>query len=164
MDALGKRDWLRYGVSLYLVLKYMHILLAVVAIGLNVSYPVWFARARKQPEHALSILQGIKFLDDRFANPAYGLLLVLGIALVITGGIPWTTFWIDAALVLYVLLLIGGGALYSPTLKRQIAALQDKGIESAEFARLDRRSTLVGSILMVDVLLIVALMVLKPSF
>ena len=109
---------------LYLILKYLHVLLAIVAIGFNVSYPIWLARARSEPEHALTILRGIKRLDDRFANPAYGGLLILGLAMAFIAGIPFTTFWIAATLVLYVLLLVGGLAFFSPTLKRQIAALE----------------------------------------
>src|ERR1700682_4138267 len=107
--------------SVYLVLKFVHVLLAIIAIGFNASYPIWLARAQREPEHALYILRGIKTLDDRFANPAYGLLLVFGLAMTFIAGIPFSTLWIAAALVLYVVLIVGGGAVYSPTLKRQIA-------------------------------------------
>ena len=31
--------------SVYLILKFLHVLLAIVAIGFNVSYPIWLARA-----------------------------------------------------------------------------------------------------------------------
>src|SRR5438876_8530140 len=107
--------------SAYVLLKFLHVLLAIVAVGFNMSYPIWLARAQREPEHALYVLRGIKILDDRFANPAYGLLLVLGLAMTFMAGIPLSTFWIAAALVLYVVLVAGGLLVYSPTLKRQIA-------------------------------------------
>src|ERR1700682_18934 len=118
--------------SVYLVLKFVHVLLAIIAIGFNVSYPIWLARAEREPKHALYVLRGIKTLDDRFANPAYALLLVLGLAMTFMAGIPLSTFWIAAALVLYILLIIGGLFVYSPTLKGQIAALESGGPTSSE--------------------------------
>jgi uncharacterized membrane protein len=150
-------------VSLYLILKFLHVLLAIIAIGFNASYPIWFARARSEPEHALYALRGIKILDDRFANPAYALLLVLGVAMTLMAGIPFSTFWIAAALVLYVLLLVVGLLVYSPTLKGQIVALETAGPTSPEYSRLSQRGNFVGILLAVDVVIIVFLMVVKPT-
>jgi uncharacterized membrane protein len=150
-------------VSLYLLLKFVHVLLAIIAIGFNASYPIWLTRARSDPEHALYVLRGIKVLDDRFANPAYALLLVLGLAMAFMAGIPLSTFWVAAALVLYVLLVLGGLVIYTPTLKGQIAALESGGTTSSEYIRLSQRGTVAGSLLAVDVVIIVFLMVVKPT-
>lgn len=149
--------------SLYLILKFVHVLLAIIAIGFNASYPIWLARAKHDPEHALWALRGIKVLDDRFANPAYVLLLLLGLAMTFSAGIPFSTFWISAALVLYVVLVVGGVAVYSPTLKRQIAVLEATGPTSPEYTRLAQRGSLAGILLAVDVVIIVFLMVVKPT-
>src|SRR5215216_1660922 len=124
-------------VSAYVLLKYVHVLLAIIAIGFNASYGIWLSRVRKEPEHALHVLRGIKTLDDRFANPAYILLLITGVALALIGNLPMlSTFWIAAGLALYVVLLVVAVAFYSPTLKRQIAVLQSAGPTSAEYQRL----------------------------
>jgi len=149
--------------SPYLLLKFLHVLLAIVAVGFNMSYPIWLARAQREPEHALYVLRGIKTLDDRFANPAYALLLVLGLAMTFMAGIPLSTFWIASALVLYVVLVLVALLVYSPTLKKQIAALVDGGTTSPEYARLSQRGTRAGIVLAVDVLIIVFLMVVKPT-
>jgi hypothetical protein len=93
--------------SVFVLLEFLHVLLAIIAIGFNASYPIWIARARREPEHALYALKGIKTLGDRFANPAYALLLALGLSLTFTGGYSLGTPWISAALVLYVLLVVG---------------------------------------------------------
>ena len=45
--------------------KTLHILFAIVAVGLNISYGIWQARAASSPEHMGFALRGIKFLDDR---------------------------------------------------------------------------------------------------
>ena len=149
--------------TLYVLLKYVHVVLAIIAIGFNASYGVWLARVRSEPEHALHVLRGIKILDDRFANPAYGFLLVTGVILLLVGGIPWTTFWIVLALVLYVVLVILAAAFYSPTLRRQIAVLEAEGPASNEYARQSRRGTFLGIGLAVLVLVIEFDMVVKPT-
>jgi uncharacterized membrane protein len=149
--------------SVYLLLKFVHMLLAIIAIGFNASYPIWLTRAQRDPEHALYVLRGIKILDDRFANPAYALLLVFGLAMTFMAGIPLSTFWIAAALVLYVLLILGGLLVYTPTLKGQIAALEAAGPTSPEYTRLSQRGTIVGIVLAIDVVVIVFLMVVKPT-
>ncbi|MEP7198679.1 MAG: DUF2269 family protein, partial [Chloroflexota bacterium] len=101
--------------SLFTVLKFIHIFLAIVAVGFNVSYGIWIARAAKEPAHLLHVLKGVKILDDRFANPAYVLLLLSGLGMVFTANIPLTTFWIAGALVLYVAVVIVGLFVFTPT-------------------------------------------------
>src|SRR5713226_1329366 len=89
-------------IGLYPYVKFPHVLLAVVAVGFNASYGVWLARAAREPAHLGHVLRGIKMLDDRFANPAYGLLLVTGLTMAFVGGIPLLqTRWLVSALVLY---------------------------------------------------------------
>ena len=70
---------------------------------------------------------------------------------------------IASALVLYVVLVLVGLLVYSPTLKKQIGALESGGTTSPEYTRLSQRGTGVGLALAVDVLLIVFLMVVKPT-
>jgi hypothetical protein len=53
---------------------------------------------------------------------------------------------------------------YSPTLKRQIAAYEAGGAESAEFQELGVRGRMIGIVLAVLVFAILILMVVKPAF
>ena len=147
----------------YTFLKFLHVLLAVIAVGFNASYAIWFARAQKDPDHVGFALKGVKILDDRFANPAYGLLLVTGLAMVWVGDLDLTTFWLAAALVLYVIAVLVGALVYTPTLKRQIRVWEEGGSASPELAALSKRGTLIGLLLAVDVIVIVFLMVTKPT-
>ena len=149
--------------TLYLIIKYLHILLAIVAVGFNASYAIWLGRAAREPQHLSHVLRGIKALDDRFANPGYGLLLATGLLMVWVGRLSIMTLWIGAALAIYVVLIIVGGAFYSPTLRRQIAALESDGAESPEYQRLAQRGTTIGLVLLVLVLTIIFLMVVKPT-
>jgi uncharacterized membrane protein len=144
-------------------LKTLHILFAIVAVGFNISYAIWQARAAREPQHMGYALRGIKFLDDRVANPAYAGLLVVGILLVLTGPYQFEDLWIAVSIGLY--LLMGAVALvfYSPTLRRQIAAYETNGPDSAEFAALGNRGRVLGIVLGVIVVTIIVLMVVKPG-
>jgi hypothetical protein len=73
------------------------------------------------------LLRTVKILDDRFANPAYGLLLVTGLTMVWVGDVDLTQFWLATALVLYALLVVLGLSVYSPALRAQIRAYKDAG-------------------------------------
>lgn len=149
----------------YTIVKFVHILLAIAAVGFNASYALWLIRVRSHPDSLEFVLKGVKFLDDYIANPAYIGLLLTGIAMVIL--LPWhlfQTFWLEAALVLWLVAMLLGYGVYTPTLSRQIKVLASKGAKDEQYLWLDRRGTLVGQALGVIVLVIVGLMVFKPTF
>lgn len=144
-------------------LKLAHILLAIIAVGFNASYGIWLARAARHPESEAFALRTIKVLDDRFANPAYGLLLVTGLLMVWQADIPLSTFWISTSIGIYAAVILLGLAVYTPTLRRQIRALEEQGPDSSEYRRLSTRGTVLGIVLAVLVIVIVFLMVTKPT-
>jgi uncharacterized membrane protein len=150
-------------VDLYPWLKVLHILLAIVAVGFNISYGIGLARASREPQHLGYALRGIKFLDDRVANPAYAGLLVVGIVLVL---MRWNfgQAWILISIGLYVILAVVAIALYSPTLSRQIAVYEADGPGSPEFQALTSRGQMLGSLLGVLVIVLITMMVVKPTF
>lgn len=150
-------------ITFYEVVKFVHILAAIIAVGFNISYGVLIARAAREPEHQLHVLRTIKVLDDRFANPAYGVLVGTGLLNVLTS--PWkiTEFWILSSLVLVVLLALGGAIAYTPTLRREISILEAEGPSSVEFEKLARRGKRIGMVLSTGVIAIIFLMVTKPT-
>ena len=150
-------------IETYEVLKFLHVLLAIVAVGFNATYGIWLARAARERDHEAFALRGVKFLDDRFANPAYALLLVTGLLMVWVGDLDLTQFWLLAALILYAIAVVLGLFVYTPTLRNQIAALESAGPDSPEFRALSTRGTTVGILLAADVIVIVFLMVTKPT-
>lgn len=144
------------------VLRFVHVLLAIFAVGSNLTYGIWLAVAGGDRDRTAFALRGIKTLD-RLANSAYGLLLVTGLALAFIGAIPLTTFWIAAALVLYVGAAVFGIFVYAPVLRQQVAALETHGPASAEYHAIASRSTVLGIAVTLDVIAIVFLMVVKPT-
>lgn len=146
------------------VTKFVHVLLAIVAVGFNASYGIWLARAAKAPQATQShVLRTIKFLDDRFANPAYGLLLVTGVFMAFDAGIPFSRLWVAAAIGLWLVMVFLGLGVYTPTLRDQIRLLESEGPGSEEYQRLAARGRGVGIVLAIIVVVIVFLMVTKPA-
>lgn len=147
----------------YLVLKFFHILLAITAVGANVTYGVWFARANANPEFAPIALRGIAFIDNWIANPAYVLLLPTGAAMAALGGYSFRTPWILWALILWLVAVVAGVFGYTPTLRAQIAAVDLEGTACSDAKKLAVRGQLWGATLGLIVLAILVLMVFKPA-
>ncbi len=147
---------------LFNAVKFFHILFVITAVGSNLTYGVWQARAGNDPEHESFALRGVKFLDDRVANPAYLLVLVTGLTMAWWHR-SYTIHWIQAAIVLFVIMLLFGLAVYSPALTRQIETLEKDGPTSSAYRTPARRATTFGIAVMVPILAILFLMVTKPS-
>lgn len=148
---------------LYLYLKWLHVLSAILAVGANATYGIWLARASRETENLPFTLKSIKLLDDWVANPAYGLLLLTGLGMVFTAPLPLTTPWLLTSLVLYGVLVVVGLLGYTPALRRQIRLLESEGVNSPAYQAQARRGTIIGILLAVLAIGIVFLMVVKPS-
>jgi uncharacterized membrane protein len=147
----------------YLILKWIHVLLAITAVGANITYGVWLPRAAREPQHLGFALRGIWILDNRIANPAYGLLLITGFAMTGMGHIPISTSWVLTGLILWVILVVIAAAGYTPALRRQIQTLDGPGPTSAEYQRFEATSRRLGIVLLVIAMAIVFVMVTKPA-
>jgi len=150
--------------SLFVVVKFVHVLLAIIAVGFNATYGVWLARVAREPVPTQSfVLRGIKRLDDRFANPAYVLLAVTGVTMVFVGELRFTTFWIAGGIVLWAIAVALGFFVYTPMLRNQIQALETVGPESDDYKRHASNARFMGVLLAVIVVVIIFLMVTKPT-
>lgn len=94
--------------SPYLLLKLAHVFLAIVAIGTNLSYSLWLRAGEREPAHPVYTIRGIRAIDRRVANPAYALLLVTGLLIILVTGIPLTQLWLLLAIAIYVAAAIIG--------------------------------------------------------
>jgi uncharacterized membrane protein len=148
---------------LFSLIKWIHVLAAIAAAGANITYGIWIARASREPKVLPFVLRNIKLIDDRVANPCYGLLLITGLIMAFIVPIPLTTPWLLTGLVLYVLAALLGIIGYSPVVKRQIRLLESEGFESPNYRAAAKRGTLFGILVGIDVILIVFLMVVKPA-
>ena len=150
--------------SLFVFVKFVHVVLAIVAVGFNATYGVWLARVAREPVLTQSfVLRGIKRLDDWFANPAYVLLAVTGVTMVLVGELRFTTFWIAGGIVLWAIAVALGFFVYTPMLRSQIHALETAGPENDDYRRYASNARFMGILLAVIVVVIVFFMVTKPT-
>jgi len=92
-------------VSWYLVVKFVHVLVAIVAVGSSAGSSLWLRLAMRSPAHLPFALRSAKFLDESLTRPGLIVLLITGLWMAAS---RWTLalFWIWAALVLVVIVLI----------------------------------------------------------
>jgi uncharacterized membrane protein len=148
--------------SIELILKVIHVIAAIVAVGANLTYAFWLRRAGTDDrERLVWTIGSIRRLDDLIATPAYVVVLLTGLGMVFTGAFSFLTGWIQVALGLYVLVVILSIALYAPALRRQLAEAEADPT-SAAYRAAAARSNVLGILVTVIVLVIVFLMVTKP--
>ena len=133
-----------------------------MAVGANLTYSFWIRSAGLERERLAWTIGRVRRLDDFVATPAYIVLLITGILMVVGGHFSFQTSWIAAANVLYVIATLLGIFLYAPALRRQLAAAEVDPT-SAEYRDAARRGNLFGILTLAIVLVIVALMVAKPA-
>jgi len=148
-------------VAPFVILKVIHVLSAIVAVGANVTYAFWLRRAGRDRTRLIDAISGVRTLDARLANPAYILLLVTGVGMVMTGAYSFETGWIAASVVLYVATAVLGITAFGPAIRRQLAEAERDPM-SANYAAAERRSNLLGILTTAIVVVIVVLMVAKP--
>jgi uncharacterized membrane protein len=139
--------------------KFVHVILAIVAVGSNLSYGVWLAGS----DDDAHVLRGIKHLHDRVAIPAYVLLGVTGVILVVRG--PWgiTTPWVAVSSVLYLVALAGAVFASAPALLAQLISLEEHGPQHPIYRAATRYTTLAAGLTGALAIVIIFLMVTKPG-
>ncbi len=147
--------------SPFIVLKVVHVLAVIVAVGANASYAFWLRIAGRDRARLVYTINGIRRLDRRIANPAYGLVLATGILMVAGGAYSFDAGWIRVALVLYVAIAILGITVLGPAIRRQLSEAE-RDPSTAMYAMAARRSSALGALTTGTVLAIVVLMVAKP--
>ena len=108
------------------------------------------------------ILRNIKWLDERIAFPAYGVILLTGLAMGFMArplmGAPW---YVSGMLLLALLLLIHL-LVYRPAVLRMMHLLEREGLESPGYQAAAGREANIGIAMTATMVAIVFLMVVKP--
>ena len=143
------------------ILLLIHVLAAITAVGANLTYAIWFRAAGTDQDRLVFVIRTVRAIDSRLANPAYIVLLITGVLMVLSGAYSFTTGWILAAIGLYIAVAVIGIAAFGPAIRRQLVEAE-RDVTSPAYQAAARRSTTLGLITTVLVLLIVVLMVTKP--
>lgn len=152
----------------YLWVKWLHVLSSTLLFGtgLGIAFFTWMAHRTGDAAHIARTARVTVIADSVFTAPAVLVQFATGAWMVHRLGMPWTTFWIGAAIVLFVFV----GACWLPVVWLQMrardlaraAAAQGAPLPAA-YARVMRWWFVLGWPAFLGVLAIFALMVFKPS-
>lgn len=149
--------------SAFLLLKLVHILLAILAIGANLTYALWLRLGEREPEHLAYTIRAIRAIDRRVANPAYALLLVTGLGMALVSGIPLSQAWLLLAIAIYLAAAALGYFVFGPVVRGELAALERGGTDDPEYLRQRDRARTLEVVTTAMVLTILGLMVVRPG-
>jgi uncharacterized membrane protein len=146
----------------------LHVLGAVIALGFSLSYGLWVRRGEAEGVQGRAFaLRTISWIDRRITTPAFVAQLVTGLLLVAT--IDWDLLrraWLELSLAIYVLLVVLAITVYAPAFRhqREVAEAVAAGrADESAYAAASSRSTTWGVIVTGLTLVIVVLMVWKPT-
>jgi uncharacterized membrane protein len=142
---------------LYLLLKTIHILSAIAALGANLTYGFLTYKAEREPQHLPFMLHTIRWLDSKLANRSYILVLVW------INDYSFSALWIWLSLSLFTIIAFMGMMFYAPVLKEQIQLAEQHQTNTEAYQRVRKKSMILGIIVTLLVVFILVLMVVKPS-
>ena len=155
--------------SVYMVLKWLHVLSSVMLVGTGFgsAYFMFFANRTANPVAQALVARLVVRADWWFTTPAGIFQPVSGLALAHMLGLPLGTPWIAVALALYVF----AGACWLPVVWLQIrmaamadAASRDTAALPPIYATYARRWERLGYPAFIAMLAILYLMIAKPGF
>ena len=145
----------------YVSFKFLHILIAIIAMGTSAGLGIILEFYGNHPTHGPFVLRAIRRLLGFVVIPGYALMLATGLWLV---HLSWslTMKWIQAALVLWgvaAVLVLAALAV----LRRQITLLETMGPGSDAYRRVSLLERLLGAGVGLLVVATLYLMVVKPG-
>lgn len=140
-----------------------HILAVIAGLGANITYVFWLAWAERDREYFDIAVRGVHRLDKILTNPAYAVVLVTGILLIL-GDETWPGDqpWLLAGIALYFLSGVVSFAVFVPALRTQLAEAERNPGGSA-YQAAARRGRVMAWLGIMIVVIIVWLMVMKPG-
>ena len=147
---------------IYFLLKSIHIISAIVALGANLTYGFLTFRAEKEPEHLLFTIKTIQWIDNKVANRGYIVVLITGLLLTWVAGYPLTQLWIWLSLTLFSSIALLGVIIYAPIIKRQVELIESEQTHTKSYQLIRMKSIGVGVLVTFLVIVILILMVFKP--
>jgi len=147
-------------VTLYIWLKFVHILIAILALGTSAGLGIVMEFYGDHPVHGVFVLRAIKKIIAFFVIPGYVLMLATGIWMM---KLTWpVTAWLKAAMALwsagFVLLVFSYVAL-----RKQIRLFETEGPASGPYKRMSMLGRILGAAAGFIVIYILYLMVFKPG-
>jgi hypothetical protein len=154
--------------SLYEISVFVHVSAVVVGFGATFAEAIMFPVAMKAGVRHLPYVHQLQLaINQRFAGPALGLIILTGIYQTIDGDWGFGSFWISATFLIAIILGGMSGAYFIPTDRRLAEQVQreidETGKPSDEYMAEARREGIVGAVAGLLVIAAVFLMVTKPG-
>lgn len=143
------------------LLKVIHVLAATAAVGTNIGAVFWLRAGGRDPDRLAFAIGGIRRLDKKLAIPAFGVLFLSGVLMVMLGLYDFGQGWIVLAIVLYLGLAVAGATVMGPALRRVLREAE-RDPNSEAFVAAERTSMRYTIASLAVLILIVILMVAKP--
>jgi uncharacterized membrane protein len=147
----------------YLLLKTIHILSVILALGSNLTYGFLTYKAEQEPVHLVYTLKTIRWIDRNVANRSYIITLISGLLIVWNNGYTFQTFWIWLSMVIFALIAFLGITVYSPIIRKQIQLAEQNQMDTTLYKKIRNQSQTLGVAVMVLVVIILILMVTQPQ-
>ena len=149
---------------MYDVVKYIHIVAAIIWVGGAAYAQVYALRAQRSsdPMERVIFMTNAEWIGTRLFLPA-SLVIILAGAWMTIDRWSFSQAWITIAIALWFVSAIAGAMYVGPRLKRAAAIVAAEGPSSPAFAQLTSRLFLVSRIELVSFAIIVGLMVFKPG-
>ena len=155
---------------MYLLLKTVHVLSVVLFLGNIITGIFWVAHANRTGQPALQAhaMAGVIRSDAYFTLPAVIAIVVTGVALAMSAGLPiFGTKWIAASLIAFGISGVLFGTVLAPLQRRLVEAARaaDGGgaWPTPEFKRMTRIWEAVGIVAILLPIAALTLMVYKPA-
>lgn len=145
-----------------LTLVIVHVVAAAITLGATVTYAVAIALAERAPEHLAFTIGAVRRSDRLIAIPAFLVTLVTGVWVTIDEQIPFDRPWIAVSLVIFVVILVVGFAVWGPVVRRELAALSRGGTADAEYPGLRAQAAALSYGTIALLVVIFVLMIAKP--
>lgn len=141
----------------------LHILAAIAGLGANMTYVFWLAWSERDRAYFDVAVRGVHRLDRVLTNPAYAVILLTGILLILGQETwPFDQPWLVAGIVLYFVSGIVSVTLFVPAIRTQLAEAE-RGPGGPTYQAAARRSRLMAWVGVAIVVVVVWLMVVKPG-
>ncbi len=155
---------------MFQLLLFLHVMGAIIVFGPSFAFPLIAAQARKAPQHGHFAAIVTDVIERKVIIPGAIVQGITGVGLIIVTGVSLgspATRWLDIAIVLYVIAVLFAVFVQKPAAERMVELTRTPpGPEgpSPELLANGKKLQRGGMLLGLLVVVIVALMVVKPAF
>jgi uncharacterized membrane protein len=151
--------------TLYELLKFLHVFMAITWVGSGILLTILAFRAQRssEPGELARRAADAEWVGTKILAPVSGVVLLLGIGMVLEGDIGFTTTWILIALIGWAISAGTGAMFLGPESGRLKELIDAKGPEDGQVKARIERLLLVARVDLLLLIFVVFDMVVKPG-